>query len=178
MVSRFDRESAPSAGWFSRLGAPLSDQEREHVRAMLQALHFAPRAEVVSIGAWSGVGAVLRAEERDSRAWDAEEAERERLWAAAADRMPESDLLEALHAGQQALREAIHAAAGLAAVRYGAGDPAMIAEAAGAALLAAHQRQLAVLAGVDHAHYFERKFGLFKGGRWPLGMCDGRFVIF
>ena len=164
--------------WFSRLGALLRDDEREEVRAMLEALDFAPRAEVVAIASWSGVGAVLRAEERDSRGWDAEEAERERLWASAALRMPESDLLDALDAAHQPLRAVIQAAAAAAAARAGIADAAMIAEAAGAALLAAHQGELAVLAGAAEAHYFRRKFRFFAGGRWPLGICDGRFIVF
>ncbi|MEO8135726.1 MAG: hypothetical protein ABI831_17330 [Betaproteobacteria bacterium] len=165
-------------GWFTRLGAPLDDDERAGVSRMLRALDFPPAAEIASIGSWAGVGAALRADDRDSRAWDAEEAERERLWAAAAERMPESELLAALNDGNRRLREAIQVAAAAAAARSGMEDASMIAAAAGAALLAVHQQHLATLAGAGDAHYFQHKFRLFAGGRWPLGLCDGRFVVF
>ena len=166
------------SAWFTRLGAPLDEAERSAVARMLRALQFAPATDVVGVDSWSAVGAVLRAEERDSRAWDAEEAERERLWSAAADRMPEAHLLDALNDGHQSLREAIHAAAMAAAERGGIRDEAMIAAAAGAALLAVHQQQLATLAGAGDTHYFQHKLRLFASGRWPLGLSDGRFAVF
>ncbi len=164
--------------WFSRLGEPLADDERAQVTAMLGALDLSTRAGVTGIASWIEAGAILRDEDRDNRAWDAEEGERERLWTFAAERMPEADLLEALNDGHERLRAAIHRAAATAVAHGGVADATMIAAAAGAAMLAAHQRQLAHLAGAAGGHYFEQKLRLFTAGRWPLGFSQGRFVVF
>jgi hypothetical protein len=46
------------------------------------------------------------------------------------------------------------------------------------ALLAAHQRALAEIAGAGTGHRFIRKHALFSEGRWPVGYHSARFVIF
>lgn len=39
-------------------------------------------------------------------------------------------------------------------------------------------RRLARAAGAESDHPFLRKYALYSGGRWPLGVYDGAFAIF
>jgi hypothetical protein len=43
---------------------------------------------------------------------------------------------------------------------------------------AAYQARLARAAGAPVGHPFLRKYALYCGGRWPLGVYEGRFAIF
>jgi hypothetical protein len=43
---------------------------------------------------------------------------------------------------------------------------------------AAYQARLALAAGASQDHPFLRKYALYCGGRWPLGVYQGRFAIF
>jgi hypothetical protein len=79
---------------------------------------------------------------------------------------------------EQRLNEALHGAAAVAATRAGCSDAALIRAAAGAASYAAHQAHLALAAGAPPGHPFLRKYALYCGGRWPLGVYEGRFAIF
>jgi hypothetical protein len=72
----------------------------------------------------------------------------------------------------------IHGAAAPAASRMGVADPALTRAAAGAASMTAHGRALAQLAETGDAHVFMRKYALFEGGRWPLGIVGGVFHLF
>ena len=44
--------------------------------------------------------------------------------------------------------------------------------------MAAHGHALARLAGAGVDHFFMRRYRLFEGGRWPLGVVDGAFHLF
>ena len=72
----------------------------------------------------------------------------------------------------------MRAAATAAVIATGQTDSAIAGEAAGMALLAAHQSALAEVAGEGPDHRFVRKYALFSSGRWPLGYHSARFVIF
>jgi hypothetical protein len=102
--------------------------------------------------------------------WRAEEAERERLERSARLDPADPDWL--------ALNEALHGAAAVAAARAGCADAALIRAAAGAASYAAHQARLARAAQAPAAHPFLRKYALYCGGRWLLGIYDHCFAIF
>lgn len=169
---------SPAPAWFSCLGVPLAPAERWEVSALLREQGTAPDAEVVGIGSWWEAARTLQACDRDPCWWEWEENERERLWALAADRHGEVDLLRQLTETTDAQRAAIRAAAEAAALRDRVGDADLVRAAAGAALLAAHQDGLAELAGAASRHYFRRKLALFAAGRWPIGLCGERFVVF
>jgi hypothetical protein len=62
--------------------------------------------------------------------------------------------------------------------RSGCADAALIRAAAGAASHAAYQARLARAAGAPPGHPFLRKYALYCGGRWPLGVYEGQFAIF
>jgi hypothetical protein len=49
---------------------------------------------------------------------------------------------------------------------------------AGVASYVTYQARLALAAGASQDHPFLRKYALYCGGRWPLGVYQGRFAIF
>jgi hypothetical protein len=102
--------------------------------------------------------------------WDAEEAERARL--------ERSARLDPAQAEWLQVTERLHGAAAVAAARSGCADAALIRAAAGAATYAAYQQRLAQAAGAPPSHPFLRKYALYCGGHWPLGVYDQRFAIF
>ena len=171
-------EPSSPAAWFSRVGTPLSPAESVALDALRLAAALPCGAAARCVGHWYDAGAIVRAADRDGAWWDREEEERERLWECAAERHGEDGLAAELAVVQDGLRDAVHSAAIAAMARHGVADPGLAREAAAAALLAAHQRALARLAGVEGGHYFTAKFELFAGGRWPLGVQDGRYWVF
>ena len=152
--------------WFSALGEPLGDAERIEIAGYLAGLGMA--SPVYAVCSWE--------EARDICAqpaeawWRAEEEARSRLEGTV--KLEPADR-EWLH-----LNEALHGAAAVAAARAGCSDAALIRVAAGAASYAAHQARLALAAGAPPGHPFLRKYALYCGGRWPLGVYEGRFAIF
>jgi hypothetical protein len=164
--------------WFSRLGRPFAASEQAALAAMLAGHAALARAEVDHVEHWHEAGEFVRAAELEGTWWDLEEEERARLWECASDRFSESDLLARLAALTRSLTPSVQAAAAAAAKRAGVADRDLVRTAAGAALMAAHQRALAALAGAGGAHLFDSKYALFAGGRWPLGHHRGRFAVF
>jgi hypothetical protein len=154
--------------WFSALGEALGDAERSEIAAYLTGLRLSPATPVHQVRHWSEAGAICRTSA--DAWWGAEEGERARLedkvWLDPADRQ------------WLALNDALHGAAAVAAARAGCADAALIRAAAGAASYAAYQARLARAAGAPSAHPFLRKYALYCGGRWPLGVYEGSFAIF
>lgn len=158
---------APEA-WFSALGEPLGDAERADIAAYLAGLGMKPTLPALLVESWGQAGSLTR-NPIDSW-WDTEEAERTRLEAFASLDPSEPEWL--------ATTDALHGAAALAAVRWGVADPGLVRAAAGAASYATYQYRLARAAKVPPDHPFMRKYALFCGGRWPLGVYAERFAIF
>ena len=71
----------------------------------------------------------------------------------------------------------VHGKAATAAARAGNVAAASIHVAAGAASQAVYQLAVARIAGAADS-VFESKFRMFAAGRWPLGMANGKFVLF
>jgi hypothetical protein len=166
------------ARWFATIGAPLDERERVLADALLRAHPRLENAQLHQAHDWREAAVIVAAEDRDPAAWEFEEEERQRLWQQAADRIGEDALFAQLTAVTAALAGAVGAAAQAAAARRGIADP-WFAEAAGvAALLAVHQRELAVAAGETPDHWFVRRCALFEAGRWPLGSHRGRCALF
>lgn len=177
-VSSQRHTNSDEPAWFARIGLPLGVRERAGIAAMLRELDYGPGMPVVGVASWVDVAHVLRAEEWDNRWWDAEEEERERLWSLAALRLTEDELLRRLTAATDTLADSICNGAALAAGRGSVAGSGLQRAAVDAALLAAHQRALADVAGVAAEHYFRRKFELFADGRWPLGVHSGEYLLF
>lgn len=166
------------AAWFSCLGLPLGEPESNRIRAYLTGIGASLVTEIVGVAHWSEAAEVIRNPCWDSDWWDREEAERQRLMSDAEKNVGRIGLLKDLTDATDSLSEAIHGAAAVAAARDGLADAGLIRAAAGAATLAVHQYELSRIAGAAADHPFARKFALFHGGRWPLGIFEGRFIIF
>ena len=154
--------------WFSSLGAPLDDAERAEIAAYLRGLGLPADLPVHTASSWGEANRFCR---RPAGAWwQAEEAQRTRL-----ERLAR---LDPANVEWLQVTERLHGAAAVAAARSGCADAALIRVAAGAATYAAYQQRLAQAAGAPPAHPFLRKYALYCGGRWPLGVYDQRFAIF
>lgn len=159
--------AALDEAWFSALGEPLGEAEHAEISAYLQGLGL-PDLPVRAASSWQETGELCR--QPADAWWRAEEAERMRLESSAR-------LDPAARAWLQ-VTERLHGAAAVAAARSGCADAALIRVAAGAATFAAYQQRLARAAGAPQAHPFLRKYALYCGGHWPLGVYGERFAIF
>ena len=155
-----------SGAWFSALGEPLGEDEERDIASYLGGLGL--RAAVLRVTTWEEARDFCR---RPADAWwRAEEMERARLEKGARLDPADPEWL--------ALNQALHGAAAAAAVRGGCADAGLIHAAAGAAGQAAYHARLAQAAGAPATHPFLRKYALYCGGRWPLGVCNEQFGIF
>ena len=167
-----------SASWFSACGLPLENSDLTDARAYLYSLGAPAMTKIEPVASWAHAELVIRNPAWDSMWWDREEAERKDLLAQCLRKLGEARALEDLSIKAGIEHEVIHGAAALAAARAGVADPALTRAAAGAASMAAHNRALALLADAGDTHMFMRKYGLFEGGRWPLGLVRGVFYLF
>jgi hypothetical protein len=159
--------AALDEAWFSALGEPLGDAERAEIAAYLQGLGL-PDLPVHAASSWREAGELCR--QPADAWWRAEEAERTRLQSSAH--------LDPADPAWLQVTDRLHGAAAVAAARSGCADAALIRVAAGAATFAAYQQRLAQAAGAPAVHPFMRKYALYSGGRWPLGVYGERFAIF
>jgi hypothetical protein len=153
--------------WFSALGEPLDEAERQEIAAYLSGLGMA--APVQAVASWKEAADTCA--QHAEAWWGAEERERSRLEKTVKP-------LDAAEPRWLALNDMLHGAAAVAAARFGCADAALIRVAAGAASYAAYQARLAQAAAAPAGHPFLRKYALYCGGRWPLGVYGGRFAIF
>jgi len=165
------------SGWFSRLGEPGSPHERALVDAYLHGLGLGDELPLEVVTDWDAARSVVTDAEWDSRWWDAEQREKQRLHARAVALRGEPALLRSL-ATTFEVTEAVQRAAVSAAARARCSDAGLVGSAAGAASEALHLAELAELAGEDGKHPFRAKCALFAGGRWPLGILKRRYCIF
>jgi hypothetical protein len=154
--------------WFCALGEPLGAAEAADIAASLAALGLATGPPALVVASWREAAEIARTPAE--RWWNAEEAERARLGRIVRLDPADREWL--------ALTDALHGAAAVAAARAGCADQGLIRAAAGAATYAVHQYRLARAAGAGDEHPFMRKYALFAGGRWPLGVYADRFAIF
>jgi hypothetical protein len=158
--------TSPGAAWFSALGEPLGDAERSEIAAYLSGL--AMPSPVHAVHSWQE--ALQICVRPAAPWWNAEQSER--------DRLERKVKLDPADPQWMALNEVLHGAAAVAAARAGCSDAALIRAAAGAASYAAYEARLARAAAASDDHPFLRKYALYCGGRWPLGVYQGRFAIF
>jgi hypothetical protein len=164
-------------GWFGSLGEPIASSESQQVRSYLLGLGIADAVSIESVSGWHDARAVITDPAWDRRWWDAEQLEKQRLYARAVALCGESDVLRLLSV-TLASSDAVKNAAELAAARLGCTEAGLVGSAAGAASEAFHLGELAGLAGELDAHPFRLKQALFSAGRWPLGMLNGRYHLF
>jgi hypothetical protein len=158
------------ARWFARLGAPLDAGERSLAQAYAEAIGL---AAVAVVDSWQEAERVARDAASGAGWWTEEEEERRRLTQRTAARVGEPLLLEALTTAVEG-----QAAATIECAVAAGGDEALARVASGAALMALHNRALALLAGCGPDHRFVQKYALFAAGRWPLGTRGSALALF
>lgn len=163
--------------WFCMLGEPLSDSEREHAHEYLHGLGIDDALPVVGVCDWDAARRTISFPAWDRRWWEAERAEKRRLYQKMGN-MAEPELLAALSTAVGRITEPVLGAAMAQAARRGCADAGLIRAAAGAAGEALYLAELARLAGATERHAFRRKQALFAGGHWPLGIVTGRYHVF
>lgn len=165
-------------GWFFMLGDALSPGELSQLRDYFRGLGIGGDVAVEQVTTWSGARAVITNQEWDRRYWDAEQAEKQRLTAAARDLRGDLELVQQQSRTLEQSSEAVHGAAAVAAARFGCSDVGLIGAAAGAASEALHLAELAELAGEALPHPFLSKQAVFEAGHWPLGAVGARYYVF
>lgn len=165
------------SAWFSRLGEPSSPHERVLVESYLHGLGIRDELPLEYLPDWEAARAAITDPAWDSRWWDAEQREKQRLRARAVALRGEAAMLRSL-ATTFDVTEAVHRAAASAAARARCSDVGLVGSAAGAASESFHLAELAELAGEDGGHPFRAKCALFATGRWPLGIVTRRYCIF
>lgn len=163
--------------WFTHVGQPLLEEERELARQYLDALGFS-EAELVPVQSWDEAAFAAENPGFDTAWWDTEEQLRSALTGDALELLDQTELQIAL------TRLAERAAAGArrgareATAMAGSGDEALSNAAIGSAVQAAHERALVLAAGAEPEHAFVPKFALFEHGRWPIAVVGGTFHLF
>lgn len=167
-----------TAAWFSACGLPLEHSDVVDARAYVEALGISPDTAIGPVASWEHAERLIRTPSWDTRWWDIEETERRRLYDECVRQMGEHAVMARLSVTAGIESEIVHGAAAVAAAQKGVADPSLIRAAAGAASMAAYNRLLAKLSGGACDHVFVRKYALFEGGRWPLGIVGGTLYLF
>ncbi|MGF1545033.1 MAG: hypothetical protein ACFB00_11115 [Parvularculaceae bacterium] len=180
-LSRFAR-SLDGVPWFANLGEPLTPGGEAAARTFADGLGF-PEADVAILVDWEDAAAAAEHLDWNSPAWEAEESLRADVTARAQDALSEEALSIAMAMIADAVAEPAKAAMEEAASLWDVEDDASQRLAVGAAVQAAHQAALALVAAVDPAfeaedHPFAAKFRLFEFGRWPVGVAGRSFNLF
>jgi hypothetical protein len=162
--------------WFSRIGAALSDADRDAAQRYLAALELAD-LQIVAAADAATAQRIIRDPHWDTRWWSREEAERKRLTERVASKHGVRGALAALTSANEGQTEQTLRCA-MASAAIAAGGEALARAAAGALSMALHAVALARLAGSEESHLFVRKYALFSLGRWPLGVSAGALHLF
>jgi hypothetical protein len=175
-VARAAGLDSSTPAWFSRVGLPLSEADRDTARDYLSALGL-PDLEIAQTTNAADAERIMRDPDWDTRWWSREEAERKRLTAVASSKHGLRAALEALTLATEGHTEASFRQAMASTVILPGGE-ALARAAAGALLMALHAHALAQLSECGDSHVFVRKYALFSRGRWPLGVSGGALHIF
>ncbi len=170
-------EEAMQMPWFANLGRPLDREVKALARAYLDSLGF-PDAEVARITQWEDALDAASGLDFDTDQWEIEESLRAGLATEALERLSENGLTIALTHVSALLGKGIGSAVREAAAFSEINDEALMDAAAGAAIQAAHNAVLAVIAEAEPDHPFHCKFALFTHGRWPIGLAGMSFNLF
>lgn len=166
-----------AASWFSMVGTPLTDAERDDVEAYVAPLGLAP-LEIAGVATWQDAEACIKNTGWDERWWRAEDERRRTLLARAEDTVGDLKLTRALTELSDRVSDVVHGAAAVAASRGGIADQGLTRSAAGAATMSAYQAAVEAAAEVANGHPFAAKFRLFEAGHWPLCVRNGVFYVF
>jgi len=165
------RAAVRSASWFAALGESLTEGD------IAEAKVYGGVDRVERVASWPEAEAFLQSPTTSLDWWNREETLRKSLLAQAEQNYPERALWTSLTELTTEVGDLVHGKAATAAARLGNAARASIHVAAGSASQAVYQLAVARIAGAENS-VFESKFRLFAAGRWPLGISDGRLVLF
>jgi hypothetical protein len=168
--------------WFANLGEPMSKGARAAARLYADGLGF-PDADIAILVDWENAAAAAESADWNSPAWEAEELLRADLTARALRQLSEEALQIASTMIADQIAEPAREAMEEAASIWDVEDEALRQLAVGAAVQAAHQAMLVLVAAVDpdfdaEDHPFTAKFRLFEFGRWPVGVAGNSINVF
>ena len=180
-VSRFAR-SLEGIPWFANLGEPLTPGANAAAQTYLDGLGF-PDADVAILVDWEDAADAAENLDFHSPAWEAEELLRADLTTRAMDLLSEEALTIAMTLIGEQIAEPAKEAMEQASHIWDMEDDASQRLAVGAAVQAANQAALALIAAADpefdaDTHPFAAKFRLFEFGRWPVGVIGRSFNLF
>ena len=165
-----------SSPWFAGCGLTLRPDERREAEHYLHGLDL-PALPIECVFSFEVAGTTARRADWSRAWWDAETRAAERLKAEAISRCGEVPLLQALSQVTEAA-SGLYALAAAVAANHGTEDEALIRAAAGTGAMAAHQMGLVLAAEAGDEHPLARKYRLFAGGRWLLGVMGERCYLF
>lgn len=180
-LSRFAR-GLDQIPWFANLGEPLTPGARAVARRYADSLGF-PEADVAILIDWEDAAAAAESLDWHSPAWEAEELLRADLTARALDILSEEALKLSMALVAERVADPAREAMEEASAIWDVTDEAARQLAVGAAVQAAHQTALLLIAANDPSfeaddHPFAAKFQLFEFGRWPVGVVGNSFNLF
>lgn len=180
-MRRFAR-SLNRVPWFANLGEPLTPGARAAARIYAEGLGF-PDAETAILIDWDDAAAAAETIDWNSPAWEAEELLRADLTGRALDVLSEDALRIAMTMIADRVAGPANEAMEQASFIWDVEEESQKKLAVGAAVQAAHQAALVLLAAADPsldagAHPFTAKFRLFEFGRWPVGVIGSSFNLF
>ena len=155
---------------------------RAAARTYAEGLGF-PDAEVAILVDWEDAAAAAEPNDWNSPAWEAEELLRADLTTRALEVLSEDALKIAMAMIATRVAEPAREAMEQASFIWDVEDEAHQQLAVGAAVQAAHQAMLVLIAAIDpdfdaSDHPFTAKFRLFEFGRWPVGVTGSSLNVF
>lgn len=168
--------------WFANLGEPLTAGAVAAARTYTDGLGF-PDADVAILVDWEDAAAAAENIDWNSPAWEAEELLRADLTGRALETLSEDALNIGLTLIADRVAEPAKESMEQASFIWDVEDEGQRQLAVGAAVQAAHQASLVLIAAVDPSfdandHPFTAKFRLFEFGRWPVGIIGSSFNLF
>lgn len=168
--------------WFANLGEPLTPGARASARKYADGLGF-PDSEPAILVDWDDAAAAAENLDWNSPAWEAEELLRADLTGRALETLSEDALRIAMTLIADRVSDPAKEQMEQASFIWDVEDEAQKQLAVGAAVQAAHQASLVLVAAIDPSfdaddHPFREKFRLFEFGRWPVGILGNSFNLF
>jgi hypothetical protein len=168
--------------WFANLGEPMTAGARAAAHSYKDGLGF-PDAEIAILVDWDDACAAAENIDWNSPAWEAEELLRADLTSRALGVLSEEALNIALTMIADRIVDPAREAMEQASFIWDVRDEGSKQFAVGAAVQAAHQAALVLIAAADPEfdvddHPLTAKFRLFEFGRWPVGVIGSSFNVF
>ncbi len=183
-LSRLRRfaDSLDGVPWFANLGEALTPGARAMARDYTDGLGF-PDADVAILVDWEDAADAAESLDFQSPAWEAEELLRADLTGRALDVLSEEALSLSMTMIAERIAEPAREAMEQASYIWDVEDAAAQQLAVGAAVQAANQAALVLLAAADPSfeaenHPLSAKFRLFEFGRWPVAVIGASFNLF